>query len=461
MSRSHVKIKESSILDDYDVEWSEKLGTGVNGPVYRCRGRADGLDYALKLLRNNAHGLREVELHSLCTSHPHIVNIQDVYANRVQHPGDGNVGKALFVVMELMKGGELFDRITKAQKFTERNAARFTKQIALAVKRCHTLNIAHRDLKPENLLLNDETEDAVIKLGDFGFAKVDDGNLKTPHFTPYYVAPQVLEAKRKSQSKDFGVRQSDPYTYDKCCDMWSLGVIIYIMLCGYPPFCPTTPTDVPLTQDMQQKIMSGQYEFSKADWSHISSNAKNVVDRLLKVDPLKRMTVTELINHPWLQESMGTDIILNSPSIFMDKNMLLEAQGVHSAQLTSMRLQESKVHLKPMTMANNPLIRKRKQSSSTLQQPAAKRTSTESSLQKLKDLLSYCKHSLNDGNILNQDKLLMLIQDVTEKNSSSTHLQELLQNLKLNGETSHQDLDLNHFCKIVETAILALEMDKT
>lgn len=122
-------FQKSSILDDYTVNWSQKLGTGVNGPVFRCQRKRTGVEYALKILRDNAQGRREVELHLMCIPHAHVVNIQDVYANKVQYATNSQTGDALLVVMELMKGGELFDRISQAEKFTERNAARFAKQV--------------------------------------------------------------------------------------------------------------------------------------------------------------------------------------------------------------------------------------------------------------------------------------------------------------------------------------------
>ncbi|KAJ8043271.1 4-hydroxyphenylpyruvate dioxygenase [Holothuria leucospilota] len=401
MNKKSLLIKKTSILDDYRVDWSNKLGTGVNGPVYSCQHLKTAERFALKLLKDNQQGHREVELHYKCIPHPHVVNIQDVYANTVQFPGETSIHHRLLVVMELMEGGELFDRIAKASRFTERNAVCFTKQIAEAVERCHSLNIAHRDLKPENLLLKDQKENGIIKLGDFGFAKVDDGSLMTPHFTPYYVAPQVLEAKRKSQSGFAGYNSVpfQPYTYDKCCDMWSLGVIVYIMLCGYPPFCPTTPTDAALTPDMQRRIMSAQYEFSPADWSHISPQAKDVVNR---------------------------------------SNMLYEAQEVHSAHLTSMRIPERQIYLKPIAQANNNMIRKRKQSQIGLtpeEQPPAKKTSSDEAIQKLEDVINYWE------DVFQQDMLSQLVREASKQNPEFQILNNVLSRFSWNGISFDEAVD--------------------
>lgn len=213
----------------------------------------------------------------MCSGHKNIVKVFDVYANDVQFPGEPDAKARLLMVLEFMEGGELFDRISKETRFTEKKAAKYLQQITNAVYRCHSLNVAHRDLKPENLLMNTNAEDALVKLTDFGFAKIDDGNLKTPHFTPYYVAPQVLEAHRyQSKQKKGVIPTSKPYTYDKSCDMWSLGVILYIMLCGYPPFYSETPSRQ-ITSKMRQKILSGQYDFPEDDWQNISDLAKDVV----------------------------------------------------------------------------------------------------------------------------------------------------------------------------------------
>lgn len=155
----------------------------------------------------------------LLVSFRHIVSIIDVYQNTVSNK------RCLLVVMECMEGGELFDRIQKRQEspFTEREAAQTMHQICAAVRYLHSINIAHRDLKPENLLYTSPDANALLKLTDFGFAKEVNTNamtLQTPCYTPYYVAPEVL----------------GPEKYDKSCDVWSLGVIMYILLCGFPPF---------------------------------------------------------------------------------------------------------------------------------------------------------------------------------------------------------------------------------
>ncbi|KAG8597806.1 hypothetical protein GDO81_002393 [Engystomops pustulosus] len=196
----------------------------------------------------------------------------------------------------------------------------FFLQIALALQHCHLLNIAHRDLKPENLLFKDNSLEAPVKLCDFGFAKIDQGDLMTPQFTPYYVAPQVLEAQRRHQKEKSGIIPTSPtpYTYNKSCDLWSLGVIIYVMLCGYPPFYSKHHSRT-IPKDMRKKIMTGSFEFPEEEWSQISEMAKDIVRKLLKVKPEERLTIEGVLDHPWLNSTEALDNILPSAQMMMDK----------------------------------------------------------------------------------------------------------------------------------------------
>ncbi|ESO84643.1 hypothetical protein LOTGIDRAFT_168501 [Lottia gigantea] len=376
-----LKIKTRSITKEYDVYWNHNLGTGVSGPVRLCTEKSSGKKFAVKCLIDSSKSRREVKIHWLCRNHRNIVDLQDVYCNNIRFPKEKEHKTRLLVVLELMEGGELFDEISKQRNFTEKRAADYLSQVKLkefikikmilkgqicqAVHHCHTSNIAHRDLKPENLLLSDHSNNAVLKLTDFGFAKFDE-DLKTPYFTPYYVAPQVLKAhieKRKKQS-DPSLTPGYPCFYDKSCDMWSIGVILYIMLCGYPPFYSQTSSRS-LSPKMRKKILSGVYEFPEKDWNHISDSAKDIIRRLLHVDPACRMTIDELIIHPWILNPSENK--LNSPHILADKDSLEEVKLVHGEKLTVLRLGSTKLCLKSLDTANNPIIKKR-QHRSTVEQ---------------------------------------------------------------------------------------------
>ncbi|KAI0240481.1 MAP kinase-activated protein kinase 5 [Lamellibrachia satsuma] len=482
---TRIPMKVHSILDDYDVTWSQKLGCGISGPVRwvwnqwpcqvgvesvalsggcgisgpvrwvwdqwpcqvgvgsvalsggcgisgpvrPCKDKKTGQRYALKCLIDRQRARQELRLQVRCSSHPNIVSIRDIYANEVQFPKEPEPRSRLLVVMELMDGGELFERISQQKHFTEQLAAKYTKQIALAIYRCHSLNIAHRDIKPENLLLKDNTEDAVVKLSDFGFAKVDDGTLMTPHFTPYYVAPQVLEAQQRQARERYCILpKGQPYTYDKSCDMWSLGVLIYIMLTGYPPFYSDTPTKV-ISRGMKKKIMAGNYEFVDEDWAHISDSAKDLVARLLLVDPEARLTILQVLDHPWLREAPNTQLL--SPAIMMDKNSLAEVQQAYSETLTSMRMPDNRVTLKPIAEVNNPIMRKRMQSRRDSQdnpesEPPLKQTSTSMAIKTLRDVIAHCILKTSDGTTDDTDTLNKLLRRACDHNTDCASLTDIL-----------------------------------
>jgi len=188
--------------------------------------------------------------------------------------------------MECMEGGELFNRIRQRhdKPYTEREAAHIILMIAKAVAHLHHMDIAHRDLKPENLLFTNTSDAAILKLTDFGFAK--EGNneqrpLNTPCYTPYYVAPEILSNDK----------------YDKACDIWSLGVIMYILLCGYPPFFSIHGGAI--SAGMKTKIKAGEYQFPKSEWKNVSQEAKTIIQRMLTVDPAARVDIDWVLKCSW------------------------------------------------------------------------------------------------------------------------------------------------------------------
>uniref|UniRef100_F7IKB1 non-specific serine/threonine protein kinase n=1 Tax=Callithrix jacchus TaxID=9483 RepID=F7IKB1_CALJA len=252
--KSGLQIKKNAIIDDYKVT-SQVLGLGINGKVLQIFNKRTQEKFALKMLQDCPKARREVELHWRASQCPHIVRIVDVYENL--YAGR----KCLLIVMECLDGGELFSRIQDRgdQAFTEREASEIMKSIGEAIQYLHSINIAHRDVKPENLLYTSKRPNAILKLTDFGFAKetTSHNSLTTPCYTPYYVAPEVL----------------GPEKYDKSCDMWSLGVIMYILLCGYPPFYSNH--GLAISPGMKTRIRMGQYEFPNPEWSEVSEEGKN------------------------------------------------------------------------------------------------------------------------------------------------------------------------------------------
>ncbi|PAA50806.1 hypothetical protein BOX15_Mlig013465g1 [Macrostomum lignano] len=335
-------LKNHPIQQDYKI--TEKvLGLGVNGKVVECYRRSDSEKCALKVLLDTPKARRELELHARACACPQVVQIRDAYANTVK-------GKqCLLVAMECMAGGELFSRIQSRADcgFTEREAVQIVHQIASAIAFLHGANIAHRDLKPENLLYTSPDPEAKLKLTDFGFAKEVGRNksLGTPCYTPYYVAPEVL----------------GPEKYDKSCDLWSLGVITYILLCGYPPFY--SKSGLAISPGMKNRIRNGQYSFPSADWKHVSSSAKDLIKQLLQTNPDKRMTINEVMSHQWIstyttvaQTPLATATVLKE-----EREQWPEVQEELSQALATMRIDEDqKVQLKPLHQSENRILKKRR-----------------------------------------------------------------------------------------------------
>jgi len=185
------------------------------------------------------------------------------------------------MVLELLTGGELFDRIVSKGSYSEREASELIKDIVSAIFYLHSIGIVHRDLKPENLIYLSPRGDSPIKITDFGLAKYQSAKtiaMTTACGTPGYVAPEVLK--------------NEPY--DKAVDLWSMGVILYILLCGFPPFYHES------TAALYKQIKKGEYDFPDPYWAEISDPAKNLVRCLLCVDPKKRFTAQQVLAHPWI-----------------------------------------------------------------------------------------------------------------------------------------------------------------
>ena len=303
-----IVIKESNISDEYSILWDQTLGSGVNGDVYKCIEISTGKIYAVKLLPDCEDTRREVDIQASCYVSEHIVLIHDVYCNAIVMKNEQGIEEekdynSLFVVMELMNGGELFDHLQRKQ-VCEEEAKQLLRQIVEALNFLHTHNIAHRDLKPENILMNvsiseKQKEEAItLKLADFGYAEQDEQGLTNALYTLYYVAPEVLlnDARFNEQSDV----SAYPISYDKKCDLWSLGVIAYIMLMGYPPFSPDGP-NIEMTSSMYQSIVEGSYYYEEKDWKKYSGDAHDFVFSLLNVNPEERPCASELLLHTWLK----------------------------------------------------------------------------------------------------------------------------------------------------------------
>ncbi|XP_042570844.1 ribosomal protein S6 kinase alpha-3 [Cyprinus carpio] len=217
----------------------------------------------------------EVEILLRYGQHPNIITLKDVY----------DEGRSVYLVTELLKGGELLDKILRQKFFSEREASAVLYTITKTVEYLHTQGVVHRDLKPSNILYVDESGNPEsIRICDFGFAKqlrAENGLLMTPCYTANFVAPEVL----KKQG------------YDAACDIWSLGVLLYTMLTGFTPFA-NGPEDTP--EEILARIGSGKFSLAGGYWSSVSLEAKDLVSKMLHVDPHQRLTAAQVLKHPWI-----------------------------------------------------------------------------------------------------------------------------------------------------------------
>ncbi|KAJ8395763.1 hypothetical protein AAFF_G00030000 [Aldrovandia affinis] len=337
-----LEFKRNAVTDDFKIS-TQVLGLGLNGKVLECYNKKTGQKCALKILYDNPKARREVELHWRVSGGPYIVQILSLYEN--MHHGN----KCILIIMECMEGGELFSRIQARgdQAFTEREGSEIMHDIGTAIEYLHNMNIAHRDIKPENLLYTTKQNNCVLKLTDFGFAKETTlhNPLQTPCYTPYYVAPEVL----------------GPEKYDKSCDMWSLGVIMYILLCGYPPFYSNTGQ--PISPGMKRRIRMGQYEFPNPEWADVSEEAKQLIHQLLKTDPNERMTINQFMNHPWInQQSMVVPPTpLHTTRVLTeDRELWDDVKEEMTSALATMRVDYDQVKIKDLDTSSNPLLNKRR-----------------------------------------------------------------------------------------------------
>jgi calcium-dependent protein kinase len=258
----------------YDIEKKE-LGHGHYGSVRIGINKSNGKKVAIKTIPKAKVSRpetmrREIEILK-ALDHPNIIRLFDVFEST----------RHLHLVTELCTGGELFDRIIARGHYSENDAATLVRKIIDAIKHCHERDICHRDLKPENFLFETQEEDAELKVIDFGLSRMEDENsagvMTTRVGTPYYIAPEVLGRQ-----------------YDKSCDLWSIGVITYILLCGYPPFYGDTDPEI------FASVRKGKYDFDTPEWSIVSKEAKDFISRLLLLDASKRLTAIQALQHPWV-----------------------------------------------------------------------------------------------------------------------------------------------------------------
>ncbi|XP_040409975.1 ribosomal protein S6 kinase alpha-2 isoform X3 [Cygnus olor] len=260
--------------DGYEIK--EDIGIGSYSVCKRCVHKATETEFAVKIIdKSKRDPSEEIEILLRYGQHPNIITLKDVYDD----------GKYVYLVMELMRGGELLDRILRQKCFSEREASAVLCTITRTVDYLHSQGVVHRDLKPSNILYMDESGNPdSIRICDFGFAKqlrAENGLLMTPCYTANFVAPEVLK------------RQG----YDAACDIWSLGILLYTMLAGFTPFA-NGPDDTP--EEILARIGSGKYALTGGNWDSVSDTAKDIVSKMLHVDPHQRLTAVQVLRHPWI-----------------------------------------------------------------------------------------------------------------------------------------------------------------
>ncbi|VDO05185.1 unnamed protein product [Rodentolepis nana] len=258
-------------------ELKEELGRGAFSVVRRCIQISTNLEFAAKIISTKRLATRDMQKLErearICRrlKHSNIVRLHDSIQDENHH----------YLVFDLVTGGELFEDIVAREYYSEADASNCMKQILESVNYCHQNNIVHRDLKPENLLLASKTRGAAVKLADFGLAiEVQGDQFAWFGFagTPGYLSPEVL--------------RKEPY--GKPVDIWACGVILYILLVGYPPFWDDDQNR------LYNQIKSGSYEYPPPEWDTVTAEAKNLINSMLTMNPTKRITAAEALKHQWI-----------------------------------------------------------------------------------------------------------------------------------------------------------------
>ncbi|KAM5288231.1 serine/threonine-protein kinase DCLK1 isoform 4-T4 [Ctenodactylus gundi] len=266
----------ATITERYKV--GRTIGDGNFAVVKECVERSTAREYALKIIKK-----------SKCRGKEHMIQNEVSILRRVKHPNivllieEMDVPTELYLVMELVKGGDLFDAITSTNKYTERDASGMLYNLASAIKYLHSLNIVHRDIKPENLLVYEHQDGSKsLKLGDFGLATIVDGPLYTVCGTPTYVAPEIIA------ETGYGLK----------VDIWAAGVITYILLCGFPPFRGSGDDQ----EVLFDQILMGQVDFPSPYWDNVSDSAKELITMMLLVNVDQRFSAVQVLEHPWVND---------------------------------------------------------------------------------------------------------------------------------------------------------------
>ncbi|KAJ8278950.1 hypothetical protein COCON_G00060160 [Conger conger] len=317
----------------------EILGEGAYARVQTCINLITNKEYAVKIIdkrpgHSRSRVFREVEMLYQCQGHRNILELVEFFEEEDK----------FYLVFEKLRGGSILAHIHKRRHFNEQEASVVVQDIASALHFLHNKGMAHRDLKPENILCEQEDRISPVKICDFDLGSgiklnsdsspISTPELLTPCGSAEYMAPEVVEAFSEEASM-----------YDKRCDLWSLGVILYIMLSGYPPFVGRCGDDCGwewgqpchACQNMLfESIQEGKYEFPEKDWAHISPSAKDLISKLLVRDAKNRLSAAQVLQHPWVQ---GGAPNTSPTSILLQRNSNVKDLGVFAGQAVAVNRQ--------------------------------------------------------------------------------------------------------------------------
>ncbi|XP_051282305.1 calcium/calmodulin-dependent protein kinase IGb [Dicentrarchus labrax] len=315
------KKNTENIQEVFDI--MEELGSGAFSEVYMVKEKKTGKMFAMKCVKKKQK--RDLNLENEIAvlrriKHENVVGLEDFYESHTHY----------YLIMQLVSGGELFDRILDRGVYSEKDASSVIQQVLQAVSYLHQNGIVHRDLKPENILYYSQEEQSKIMISDFGLSKmVEDDIMSTACGTPGYVAPEVLAQK----------------PYSKAVDCWSIGVITYILLCGYPPFYEESESR------LFSKIMKAQYEFDSPFWDDISESAKDFIRNMMQKNPSMRYTTDLALRHPWIiGKTARSQDIYYSVSVQIQKNFAKTKwkQAINAAVAIN--------HMKKLQLAHSELV---------------------------------------------------------------------------------------------------------
>nr|XP_054506302.1 MAP kinase-interacting serine/threonine-protein kinase 2-like isoform X8 [Agelaius phoeniceus] len=341
--------------DVYQLQ-EEVLGEGAHARVQSCVNLITNKEYAVKIIEKRlghirSRVFREVEMLYQCQGHRNVLELIEFFEEE----------ERFYLVFEKMRGGSILTHIHRRRHFNELEASVVVQDIASALHFLHNKGIAHRDLKPENILCESPDQVSPVKICDFDLGSgiklngdcspISTPELLTPCGSAEYMAPEVVEAFNEEAS-----------IYDKRCDLWSLGVILYIMLSGYPPFVGHCGSDCGwdrgeachTCQNMLfESIQEGKYEFPDKDWAHISFGAKDLISKLLVRDAKKRLSAAQVLEHPWVQgcapdNTLPTPIILQRAQrdVFLSSHAPAGGSlGMHGCSCASRLLPPHHLHL--------------------------------------------------------------------------------------------------------------------